>query len=112
MNKIIGGYRYGYLGFSKFSSLLAFIRVYSRFQLPDLGSYISTRFFRFLVLLKKNTQNAPRGVYALVPLQDFSKPWADEKLYKKYGLTKEEIAFIESRVRPMEANNEEREVSR
>jgi site-specific DNA-methyltransferase (adenine-specific) len=38
----------------------------------------------------------------LVPLQDFSEIWTDEKLYAKYGLTQEEIAFIESMVRPME----------
>lgn len=69
-------------------------------------SYIRTRFFRFLVLLKKNTQHAPRKVYSLVPIQDFNKPWSDKKLYKKYGLTKDEIAFVESMVRPMEPNNE------
>jgi site-specific DNA-methyltransferase (adenine-specific) len=55
---------------------------------------------------KRNTQDAMRGVYSLVPQQDFSEPWTDEKLYKKYGLTKDEIAFIESMVRPMEANDE------
>lgn len=65
-------------------------------------SYIKTKFFRFLVLLKKNTQHASNKVYSLVPLQDFSEPWTDEKLYKKYGLTKEEIAFIDSMIRPME----------
>jgi len=64
--------------------------------------YMTTRFFRFLVLLKKNTQNAPRGVYSFVPQQDFSSIWTDERLYEKYGLTAEEIAFIESMVRPME----------
>jgi site-specific DNA-methyltransferase (adenine-specific) len=66
-------------------------------------SYISTRFFRFMVLLIKSTQNATKKVYQFVPLQDFSEPWTDEKLYAKYGLTQEEIAFIESMVRPMEA---------
>jgi site-specific DNA-methyltransferase (adenine-specific) len=65
-------------------------------------SYIKTRFFRFLVMLVKPTQDALRKVYALVPLQDFSEPWTDEKLYAKYGLTQEEIAFIESMIRPME----------
>ncbi len=65
-------------------------------------SYIKTRFFRFFVLFKKNTQNAARGVYQFVPLQDFSEPWTDEKLYKKYKLTDDEIAFIESMIRPME----------
>ena len=54
----------------------------------------------FLVLPKKNTQNAAKGVYEFVPLQDFSKPWTDEELYKKYGLTDEEIQFIESMIRP------------
>ena len=65
-------------------------------------SYIKTRFFRFLVLLKKNTQHATSKVYQFVPLQDFSHPWTDEMLYEKYGLTAEEIAFIESMIKPME----------
>lgn len=65
-------------------------------------SYIKTKFFRFMVLLKKNTQNAAKGVYSFVPLQDFSHPWTDAMLYEKYGLTDDEIAFIESMIRPME----------
>jgi len=71
-------------------------------QANNFISYVSTKFFRFLVSLIKNTQNAAKGVYQFVPLQDFSEPWTDEKLYKKYGLTEEEIAFIESMIRPME----------
>lgn len=71
-------------------------------QAENLISYIKTKLFRFLVLQKKNTQNAARIVYSFVPLQDFSHPWTDEMLYKKYGLTDEEIAFIESMIRPME----------
>ncbi len=71
-------------------------------ECDNVISYISTKFFRFLVLLKKNSQNAARGVYQLVPIQDFSKPWTDEELYAKYGLTDEEIAFIESMIKPME----------
>jgi site-specific DNA-methyltransferase (adenine-specific) len=65
-------------------------------------SYINTKFFRFLVLLKKNTQNAAKGVYQFVPTQNFDEPWTDEKLYKKYGLSDDEIAFIESMIRPMD----------
>ena len=65
-------------------------------------TYVSTKFFRFLVSLIKNTQNAAKGVYQFVPIQDFSESWTDEKLYKKYGLTQEEINFIESMIRPME----------
>jgi site-specific DNA-methyltransferase (adenine-specific) len=64
-------------------------------------SYIKTRFFRFLVMLKKNTQHAAKGVYQFVPMQNFDEAWTDEKLYKKYGLEPDEIAFIESMVRPM-----------
>ncbi|MBO4693086.1 MAG: Eco57I restriction-modification methylase domain-containing protein [Clostridia bacterium] len=70
-------------------------------------SYMRTRFFRFLVSLLKSTQNAYKKVYKLVPMQDFSKPWTDEELYKKYNLTQEEIDFIESMIKPMEDDTNE-----
>ena len=41
--------------------------------------------------------------YSFVPVQDFSKPWTDAELYAKYNLTEEEIAFIESMIKPMES---------
>jgi site-specific DNA-methyltransferase (adenine-specific) len=72
----------------------------------NVMSYIRTRFFRLLVLLLKNTQHAPKKTYSLVPVQDFTEPWTDEKLYEKYGLTPEEIAFIESMVRSMEVSTD------
>ena len=68
----------------------------------NMISYIKTKLFRFLVLQKKNAQDAMRGVYQFVPIQDFSHLWTDDMLYKKYGLTEDEIAFIESMIRPME----------
>lgn len=71
-------------------------------EAKNVMSYIRTRFFRFLVMLKKTSQHAAAPVYSFVPLQDFSKPWTDEELYAKYGLTDEEILFIESMIRPME----------
>ena len=67
-------------------------------------SYIETRFFRFLVYLKKISQMASQAVYSFVPMQNFSEQCTDEKLYAKYRLTKEEIAFIESMIRPMDLN--------
>jgi len=73
----------------------------------NLCSYVSTKFFRFLVLLLKSTQDAAAKVYRFVPVQDFSKPWTDEELYEKYGLTDEEVHFIESMIKPMELNGEE-----
>lgn len=68
----------------------------------NLISYIATKFFRFLVLLNKPSQHATKKVYHFVPIQDFSEPWTDKKLHAKYGITDEEIAFIESMVRPMD----------
>jgi len=68
----------------------------------NVATYISTRLFRFLVLLKKVTQDATSKVYSLVPEQNYSELWTDEKLYKKYGITANEIEFIESLIRPME----------
>jgi site-specific DNA-methyltransferase (adenine-specific) len=74
----------------------------SKKECENVITYISTMFFRFLVLLIKNTQDTPKKVYSFVPMQNFSEPWTDKKLYKKYDLTQDEIAFIESMVRPMD----------
>lgn len=65
-------------------------------------SYTQTKFFHLMVGLIKITQNTMQKAYSLVPMQDFSKPWTDEELYAKYGLTEEEITFIESMIRPMD----------
>ena len=65
-------------------------------------SYMNTDFFKVLLYFGKGTMQVTSSVFGLIPLQDFSEEWTDEKLYKKYGLTEEEIAFIESMIRPME----------
>ena len=65
-------------------------------------SYVSTMAFRFLLLQALTSIHITKDSFLFVPLQDFSHPWTDEMLYKKYGLTEEEIAFIESMIRPME----------
>jgi site-specific DNA-methyltransferase (adenine-specific) len=67
-------------------------------EATNLAKYLSTRFVRFLVSLRKPTQDAARGVYGFVPDLPLDQEWTDAKLYKRYGLTKEEIAFIESQV--------------
>ena len=72
----------------------------------NLISYMETRFFRFLVSLIKNTQNISKGSFAFVPVQDLSHSWTDELLYKKYKISKEEVAFIESMIKPMGGNDE------
>lgn len=65
-------------------------------------SYYATRFFRFLVSLRKTTQHAPRAAYKWVPKQEWNQKWTDNDLYQKYGLTEEEITYIESMVSAME----------
>jgi site-specific DNA-methyltransferase (adenine-specific) len=78
----------------------------SREEAESLEAYLKTRFFRFLVSLRKISQDAPRGVYTFVPQQTWDRNWTDVELYKKYGITKEEIAFIESMIRPMGEGDE------
>lgn len=77
----------------------------SKRQAESVLSYLSCRLTRLLILLHKPSQNTTRKVYSFVPMQDFNQPWSDEKLYKKYKLTRDEIAFIESMVRPMGDGN-------
>lgn len=78
----------------------------------NVTNYLRTKFLRFLVLLKKNTQHATSKVYSFVPLQDFTSKsdidWSrsigeiDAQLYEKYGLERDEIDFIERMIKPME----------
>lgn len=75
-------------------------------QAQNLSSYICTRFFRFMVFLRKISQDNPKDRFSFVPIQDYNEPWTDEKLYAKYGLTTDEIAFIESMIRPMNLTQE------
>jgi site-specific DNA-methyltransferase (adenine-specific) len=62
-------------------------------------SYSRTRFFRFLVSLRKITQHALRSTYSWVPQQTWDRTWTDEELYAKYGITKKEQSYIESQIR-------------
>jgi len=64
----------------------------------NYATYLRTRFVRFLVSLRKATQHATRDVYSFVPDLPLDQEWTDAKLYKRYGLTEEEIALIESQV--------------
>ena len=70
-------------------------------------SYVKTRFVRFLMLLCVSGFGLSKLVFQFVPMQDFSKPWTDEELYAKYGLTEDEIAFIESMIKPMDIGGDD-----
>ena len=75
------------------------------------AKYIKTKFARTLLGVLKKTQDNTVGKWDFVPLQDFSNtsdidwtqpiPGIDKQLYRKYGLTDEEIEFIESHVKEM-----------
>ena len=73
----------------------------SKKEAINVQSYMNTKFFHLLMFLKKVSHHVTAKVYEFVPMQDFSESWTDEKLYKKYNLTKKEIDFIESMVREM-----------
>lgn len=82
-------------------SFLAFW-VASKDEAQSLELYCRTKFFRHLVSLRKLTQDALRSTYMWVPIQPWDREWTDKALYKKYGLTKEEIDYIETVIRPMD----------
>ena len=77
----------------------------SRKAAMSLQSYYTTRFFRFLLSLRKITQHALHSTYIWVPMQTWDRTWTDESLYTKYGITKKEQAYIESQVREMNLDN-------
>jgi hypothetical protein len=84
----------------------------SEIEAKSLLNYIKTKFFRYMVGLLKVSQNVYQNVYQFVPLQNFTEnsdidwnkpiPEIDKRLYLKYGLTADEIGFIESKIKPME----------
>jgi hypothetical protein len=77
----------------------------------NVTKYFNTKFARFMHSLPKVSQHGTSKTYSLVPLQKFNSKsdidWSksieeiDKQLYKKYRLTKEEISFIESMIKPM-----------
>lgn len=101
-HRIIGPAFLGEVGSVCTQSYLAVGPFDSRDTAESMLSYMNTRFFRFMLSLRKISQDAMRATYRWVPQQSWDQEWTDEKLYKKYGLTKDEIAFIESMIRPMD----------
>lgn len=74
----------------------------TRKEMENCFSYFKTKFFRMLVGICKQDQNASQRVYHYVPMQDFNKSWTDKELYEKYKLTQQEIDYIETNITPME----------
>jgi len=63
--------------------------------------YLTTKFARFMVLQRKASQHITKSVYGFVPILDFTRSWTDSQLYKRYGLSPDEVQFIEEMVKPM-----------
>jgi hypothetical protein len=70
----------------------------SEHEALNLADYMRTRFVRFLVSLRKITQNITRDSYRFVPALPMDRSWTDSDLYERYGITADEVAFIESQI--------------
>ena len=75
---------------------------YNEQECKNLCTYLKTKFARYMHKIAKSSQDATSKTFRFVPILDFSKPWTDAELYLKYDLTLDEIAFIESMIKPME----------
>lgn len=81
-------------------------------EMENALSYLKTKFARALLFFNRHSLNISRESFALIPLQDFTDKsdidWSksvheiDLQLYKKYGLSKEEINFIEDKIKSMD----------
>ena len=79
----------------------------SKQKAENFIQYITSKFSRFLILQTLTSINLSREKYGLIPMQDFSKLWTDQDLYDKYELSQSERDFIESMIKPMDANASE-----
>jgi hypothetical protein len=75
-------------------------------EAKNLAAYLRTKFVRFLVSLRTNTQHLFSERFAFVPRVPVDRVWTDETLYAKYGITNDEVEFIESMIRPMPVGDE------
>lgn len=78
----------------------------SKEEAESLAAYLRTRFARFLISLRKTSQDAPRTVYTWVPQQIWDHGWTDAELFQKYDISEEEQNYISEMIRPMEAGGE------
>lgn len=65
-------------------------------------TYTKTKFYQALLFFNRIQKNLSQNTFALIPLEDFSKELTDKGLYEKYGLSEQEINYIESTIRDME----------
>jgi len=78
-------------------------------QAQNLVAYMQTKFFRFLVSQFMYSHHITKDSYSFVPILDMNIIWTDSTLCKRYGITKEEFDFIDSKIRPMGETEDEGE---
>ena len=83
------------------SQTYLYMKFNSENEAHNFISYLKTRVFRILVSAMKITQHAQTSVYHFVPMQDFTHPWTDKDLYRKYELSPDEVSYVESMIKPM-----------
>lgn len=76
----------------------------TREETENYANYLATKFVRFLVLQRKVTQDITPDRFRFAPMMDMTRPWADEDLYEHFGLSPEEIAYIEATIKPRSVN--------
>ena len=76
----------------------------TREETENYANYLATKFVRFLVLQRKATQDVTPDRFRFVPLLDMTRPWTDEDLYEHFGLSPDEIAYIEATIKPRSVN--------
>jgi site-specific DNA-methyltransferase (adenine-specific) len=80
-----------------------FIPTATKEEADSAESYVRTRFFRFLVWIRKVSQDATRSTYLWVPQQSWDRTWTDDELCEKYGITEEEQTYMADMIREMPA---------
>ena len=76
----------------------------SKKETENYAHYIATKFVRFLVLQRKTTQHVTPDRFRFVPMLDMKKRWTDAELFKHFGLTVDEIDYIETTIKPRSVN--------
>lgn len=80
---------------------------FSEEEAQNTFDYLRTKFVRFLILQTLVGMNISINNFIFVPWLDFTHKWTDQDLYERYNLTEEEIAFIDSMIKPMDLGGEE-----
>jgi site-specific DNA-methyltransferase (adenine-specific) len=75
-------------------------------EAENIAAYMRTKFFRFMVSVRKGTQDNKASLFTFVPDIPMDKKWTDTELYKRYSLGTEDVAFIDSMIREMSFTNE------